>query len=454
MNISTFVDWSKEKGISTTAIVKQTPYAGYGLFAETNIPDSTPVVTIPEHLVLTSRKALELAAFSKPVLTYISHKYDTTENISILAENIENERLVLCLFLIYCKFIKTSTYWSPYIDILPTISFFEDNHILFNPEYIAGTSLESSVRSKLASLHREFDEIKNTQTQESWISNIQFEMYLWADCVFWSRVVGIGGDEKEGEQVSDMALIPFFDFANHSLEKSNIRWQLNNKGIDLITYHGVTVDEGEELLLSYGSKPNEELLFLHGFCIENNPEPSRLTIPLMPFFSPMEEGYNTPKIHWLKQLGIKPSLTLIPRPNNEEMKDLAQCGWNFESIVVMYFVALEEDIDFIIDDDKFTFQLMGKSIQSLEELEASVKNLNIFPVIQLRAVVLLLDALEYHHRSNTTSAEENNNYLLWKQVSVYRSEERSTLEKTIQSLSNIKNMLMEDPTVLSYLNDA
>ncbi|KAG2232341.1 hypothetical protein BDF21DRAFT_434199 [Thamnidium elegans] len=453
MNISKFIDWSKENGINSTASIDQTPYAGYGLFASKDIPESTVAVSIPQNLLLTSRKALQqLPRFSKLILSYLSHKYDTTKDIQSIAESVDNERLVLCLFLIYCKFFDTTTYWAPYIDILPTVNFFQENHVLFKPEYIAGTSLENSVKSKINSLQREFESIASIR--EDWICDMQFEMYLWADCIFWSRVVGIGGDEQEKE-ASDKALIPFFDFANHSSENPNIRWQLNNGGIDLITYPNVTINATDELLLSYGSKPNQELLFLHGFCIENNTEPSRFMLPLLPFFSPLEQGYNLPKVQWLKQLSIKPNLTLVPRQSNSKEDPLAQCGWTDESIRVMYLVSLEEDIEFIMDDDdSITFQLLGKNIPSLIELEAAVKDMNIFPVIQLRAVMLLLDALEYYLQLNTNLAQENNETGLWKQANIYRSEERVTLETTVQSLSTFRDELMQHPVVLSYLESA
>ncbi|GAA5798111.1 hypothetical protein EDC94DRAFT_428731 [Helicostylum pulchrum] len=453
MNISNFINWSKENGIKSTASVDQTPYAGYGLFASKDTPESTVVVSIPQNLLLTSRKALQqFPQFSKPIFSYLSRKYNTAKDIQSIAESIDNERLVLCLFLIYCKFFDTTTYWTPYIDILPTVSFFQENHVLFKPECVADTSLENSVRSKINSLQREFESI--TSLQEDWICDMQFEMYLWADCIFWSRVVGIGGDEQEKE-VSDKALIPFVDFANHSSESPNIRWQLNNGGIDLITYPNVTVNANDELLLSYGSKPNQELLFLHGFCIENNTEPSLFMLPLLPFFSPMEQGYNLPKVQWLKQLSVKPNLTLVPHPLNKKEDPLAQCGWTDESIRVMYLVSLEEDIEFIIeDDDSITFQLLGKNIPSLIELEAAVKEMDIFPVIQLRVTMLLLDALEYHLHLNTTLVQENIETGLWKQANIYRLEERVTLETTVQSLSTLRDKLMQHPVVLSYLENA
>lgn len=439
MNISTFLNWSKERGIVSSASVKETIYAGYGLFSTRLISDTLPIVSIPQDMLLTWRKALKVdSTFSQGIFNLLS------KDIESVAQTAENERLVLCLFLIYCKFFNLETSWNHYIDILPTIDFFKENHILFNPECVSGTSLENSVRTKISNLKRELDEI----TQQDWLSNIQFDMYMWADCIFWSRVVGIGGDEHN-KSLAEMALIPFFDFANHSMDKPNIRWQLNNRGIDLITYPNEIIANDQELLLSYGSKPNQELLFLHGFCIENNPEPSRITIPLLPFLNPTEESYNLQKIHWLKQLGMKPSLTLVYQDNND---DLISGGWTFDSIATMYLVALDEDneIDFSVNDnDDIDLILSGEKIESFEALEANIKKMIMFPVIKLRVVVLLQDALEYHYTLITTPKSDDSS--LWRQASIYRTEEATALKATIDNLSNIRDRLMQDATVLSYL---
>lgn len=475
MDIAAFVNWSKEKGVETTASVEETSYAGYGLFATETMENDSPTVVahIPNDVLLTSTKVLQIdSAFAREIYTLLSRKYNTTQDLESLAQDSKNERLVLCLFLIYCKFFKPSTSWKPYIDILPTVKFFKDNHILFNTEYVTGTSLEMSIRAKLSSLKRELDEINDIERGEeeelqdqgkedndssnTWLSNIQFEMYIWADCVFWSRVVGIGGDQdsKSSESPStDMSLIPFFDFANHSNDKSNIRWQLIQGGIDLVTYPGEMIEKGNELLLSYGSKPNQELLFLHGFCIEDNPQHSRVTIPLLPFLNPAESPNNLLKIQWLKQISVKPSLTLTDEDNHEDENELVRCGWTFDSIAVMYVVAMDEDNHLVLDEeeDHTVLCLSGREKKSLDDIASYVKELHHLPLIKLKVAVLLLEALEYHYSmidENDTHREET---FLWKQAKIYRLEERNTIKSAIDNLTKIRDNLLTDPTVVEFL---
>lgn len=445
--MNTFLDWAKERGIATSASVQETTYAGHGLFSTSVISDNTPIVSIPQDLLLTSTKALqETPLFAQRILHTFSAGQDAQSFTA------ENERLILCLFLIYCKFFNNDTTWNHYMDILPTIDFFKDNHVLFNPDSVSGTSLETSIRTKLSSLKREFDRM-TTDSQDHWLSDIQFDMYVWADCVFWSRVVGVGGDDTHYHALSEMALIPFFDFANHSLDNPNIRWQLTDKGIDIVTYPDTIIEQGQELLLSYGSKPNQELLFLHGFCIQDNPEPSRITIPLLPFLNPIEENCNLQKIYWLKQLGVKPALTLVHR--STESHDLMDAGWASDSIATMYLVVLDEDSEMefsVSEEEDINLALGGHEIDSLETLEVKVKQMNMFLVIQLRVIVLLQEALEYHYSLVSTSSSDESS--LARQISIYRSEEAAALKATIDHLTSQRDRLMQDPTVLSYLESA
>ncbi|CAO3619032.1 unnamed protein product [Mucor hiemalis] len=361
--------------------------------------------------------------------------------------------------------------WKPYIDILPTIDFFKENHVLFQPESVAGTNLDNSVSAKLSKLQKELNEIsmialelqEEETDKDSWLLNITLDMYIWSDCVFWSRVVGIGGDQDKSQvesSLSDMALIPYFDFANHSIDDANIRWQRNkhNQGIDLVTYPEKNICKEQELYLSYGSKSNQELLFIHGFCIESNPEPSRLTIPILPFLNPENGGeYTMEKLYWLKNLGAKSTLTFVSAEQNEG-KELTDCGWTLDSISVMYLVALEEDdeVEYTVGEESgiVSLSLSNVKIESLKELNTAVQKLNMFKIIQLRVAYLLLEALEYHLTLNVENHNADKSMApVWKHASIYRSEERNLLKQAIDLMAATRDILMQDETVVAYLGD-
>lgn len=472
MNIETFQQWSEQRGIKSNAVVKKTLYAGYGLFSSENIEKETEntVVHIPGDTLLTSRNALKAdSQFAESIYNILSRKYENaSESPQIIAEKKENERLVLCLFLIYSNFFENSNDWKSYIDILPPMDFFRENHVLFQPDSVAGTNLDNSVSAKLSKLKKELEEISRFTLElqheetdkDSWLSNITLDMYIWADCVFWSRVVGIGGDENAEASSSDMALIPYFDFANHSVTDANIRWQHNkqDQGIDLVSYPEKSILKDQELFLSYGSKSNQELLFIHGFCVEANPEPSRLTIPILPFLNPSNGEYNMEKLYWLKSLGAKPTLTSVPPEDNREGEELSGCGWTADSISVMYLIALDEDdeVEYAVDEDSevITLSLSKVKIESLKELTGAVQKLKMFKIIQLRVAYLLLEALEYHLSLNVENHDPSTNTApVWKHALMYRLEERDLLKQSIHLLTTARDKLMQDDAVIAYLGD-
>ncbi|KAI8636244.1 hypothetical protein BD408DRAFT_397737 [Parasitella parasitica] len=439
-----FLIWAKEQGIVSNASVKKTPYAGYGLFA-TKDTCSNPI-RVPFNALLSSQKATQIGPFAETLR--ILYKLDSLKEISHTYE-----KQVLCLFLIYCKFFGETTEWKPYVEILPSIEFFQQNHPLFNLHYLQGTSLEQSIRAKLNNLRQEL-EIVN-QANSNWLSKIDIDMYTWADCVFWSRVVGIGGAADDGAPVatSNMALVPYFDLANHSVDSPNMRWQPTLEGdIDLVTSPDM-VKEGDELLLSYGSKPNQELLFLHGFCAENNPNDSYFTLPVFPFLNPEVDPLNVPKIRWLKHVGGKPNLTLSKSSNNTDLMDI---GWTYNSIIIMYLVVMDEDdgIQFNLEEEEnVELRIKDKKIATLEALEQMANEMHLLPVIQLRVIMLLMDALQCHYSMNTGHAIFDETPIA-KQALIYRNEEKELLESALQTLSELSDEFMKNKTVIKYLENA
>ncbi|KAL9545408.1 hypothetical protein MBANPS3_007164 [Mucor bainieri] len=453
-NMNDFLAWADSHGIDSMASIQKTPHAGYGLFATQDACTNHPIVHIPSNALLSSQKALQVEPFAAALRTLYN-----TDNLDQMAH--AHEKQVLCLFLIYCQYVdQTMTEWKPYMDILPSIDFFKQHHLQFNLHCLQGTSLENATRAKLNKLRRELDDIHHhhqAESSTSWLSKIDMDMYKWADCIFWSRVVGIGGafdkDSDAAHNTSNMVMIPYFDFANHSVDKPNMRWQpTSDGGIDLLPYADMTIKEGDELLLSYGAKPNQELLFLHGFCVEGNPNPSCFTLPVAPFLHPEADPLNMPKIHWLQQAGVKPTLTLSPSSGHTDLMDM---GWSVESIQLMYLVVMDEDNGLRFDlDEHVDLYIHDQKVTTLDTLEQMTNKMDLLPVIQLRVVMLLIDALQYQYAANTEHATVDDNTPIGKQALIYRNEEKSLLESALQTLAQLSDELMQNPTVVEYLKNA
>ncbi|XP_026411595.1 uncharacterized protein LOC113306889 [Papaver somniferum] len=164
-------------------------------------------------------------------------------------------------------------------------------------------------------------------------SEVRYEDFLWANSIFWTRALNIpfphsyvfpktseeencsvpldaeGGiitsevsppsvDENgshgcelasgvganavnsaQGESVWVEGLIPGIDFCNHVI-KSTTTWEVDSLGLTtgvpasmyLLSAEQGTIRNEEEICISYGDKGNEELLYLYGFVIDDNPD--------------------------------------------------------------------------------------------------------------------------------------------------------------------------------------
>ncbi|XP_059456811.1 uncharacterized protein LOC132186772 isoform X2 [Corylus avellana] len=167
-------------------------------------------------------------------------------------------------------------------------------------------------------------------------SEVCFEDFLWANSVFWSRALNIplphsyvfpqtqvedsnfsvgkdsenstnhissgelisGRDEKgcrvqdvdrqvngvtstsiQGETIWVEGLVPGIDFCNHNL-KAAATWEVDGTGsitgvpcsMYLLSAEQSPFEIETEISISYGNKGNEELLYLYGFVIDNNPD--------------------------------------------------------------------------------------------------------------------------------------------------------------------------------------
>ncbi|KAF7720705.1 hypothetical protein EC973_006314 [Apophysomyces ossiformis] len=392
--MDSFLRWAKDSGILASAVkVVKTPNAGYGLFATRNINPDEVVLHIPRDMLITASR----------VLQYPHMK----------AFHGNSDRVIICIFLAHERFIASNSVWKPYMDCLPSDESYRRDHTLYNAQWVAGTSLAAAISAKLTKLKRE-----HASLQLDWLT---LDMWIWADVTFWSRVVELGNNE--------LTLVPFFDFANHSLSP-NIRWE-QGIGVDLLPF-GEAIAANTELTLSYGAKSNQELLFLHGFCIPHNPQSSVLTLPVQPFLDEPE------KFAWLSQAG---SLVL----------KLGRSGWANDTFRTMYLAALDEDDGLRWEGDQLYLGL--KRISSPEALMENVIALDHYQVIELRVILLLLEAVQYHYQE-LAKAPTMQDGAIKEYIDLYKQEEKTILEHAIEELEDKRNKLLEHNVVINYLSNA
>ncbi|XP_074273062.1 uncharacterized protein LOC141596719 [Silene latifolia] len=281
---------------------------GFGIFSDTHVSDGVFLV-VPLNLAITPMRVLQ-----DPLLGPSCR--------AMLEEGEVDDRLLMVLLLTVERLRKNSS-WKPYIDMIPS-SFgsplwFTDDEF----EELKGTTVYRASLLQKKSLRAMYEDKVKDLVKKLLIldgdreSEVSFEDFLWANSVFWTRALNIplprsfvfpGSEEEtnlskpsqdsgsenheangiagkvdinsgQGETLWVEGLVPGIDFCNHDL-KAAATWEVDGTGAATgvpNSMYLLSVNQGhseisKEITISYGNKGNEELLYLYGFVIEDNPD--------------------------------------------------------------------------------------------------------------------------------------------------------------------------------------
>ncbi|KAJ3085935.1 hypothetical protein HK102_013674 [Quaeritorhiza haematococci] len=456
---------SSSSSADTPAVTQD---AGIGVFATEplHMTDDQSVADVPSKFFLTATKVKSLAK-QAPKLSACLKALETDTAYGL------DERKTLVVFLLYAKHCfrddaDTSvasedhpSFWKPYFDVLPqsvdTPLFWRTHEKMM----LAGTGLENSIGGKLSKLKAEYSAalrhlsatLEPTGTPPPG-SVVTFESYVWADAVFWSRVISFASQKEGGgsigvapsplkpnlpDEEDDYHLIPFVDFCNHRFSPQ-LRWQRTpeSQKIQLRAVSGAMVTPGTELFISYGAKSNLELLFLHGFVVENNPYDTAF-FPV-PFVEAQqqdgESGAKAAKIvqlksQFLRSLGLRGMVELrMPKEVRQDQSeadawDVQKMGddatggiLTTQAMLSMWCAVLtaEDGLELTeVETEAGTAKattkvhcvLAGTPVDDQESFAAAVRKLPLFEVIQLRVWTILISMAQFrmHQLSQESSGE-------------------------------------------------
>ncbi|CAF4410308.1 unnamed protein product [Rotaria sp. Silwood2] len=266
-----FYDWIKKNGGQVHQCVKIDIKQERGLFATDSIEPYTALAIIPRSLIVNNQHS----------------------DLSTI--NIDTERQALIVFLLH-EYIKyDASFWFPWIKLLNIDK--ETNELLKIQMHLFDCVKHSTLGQALITRYQQLQE-EYEQLSQSNIIETNFELFCALDHLVWSRIL----DLPENEPLS---LVPFIDFANHNLN-ANARWFIDDETHNLILRSERTLNLDEEITINYGLKSNEELLYLYGFTLSNNPN-DRVTLPvsLLPDDILLED-----KLQLIQSLKLPPRLTL------------------------------------------------------------------------------------------------------------------------------------------------
>jgi len=157
---------------------------------------------------------------------------------------------------------KPSSYWKPYIDILPEE--YDTIPLFFNDEQrseLEGSMSLDKIRDRHQSLRMEYN---NLLDNVAMFSEFTYESFVWARLVVITRIFGmvIDGEKTEG-------LVPMADMLNHKRPRET-KWTYvqNCKGFVITSLNPIY--KGCEVFDSYGRKCNSRFFVNYGFVPEVN----------------------------------------------------------------------------------------------------------------------------------------------------------------------------------------
>ncbi|KUJ18403.1 SET domain-containing protein [Mollisia scopiformis] len=347
------------------------------------------------------------------------------------------------------KAVGLSNPWTEYVKMLPgsipvPTMWSEEERLM-----LVGTSLETPVTAKMASLLREYEGLREATVEIPWCKkywwdydSFQLNDWILLDAWYRSRCLEL---PNTGE-----SMIPCVDMVNHH-SRANSYYEPTSDGVALLLRPNKKVDIEEEISISYGtSKSEAEMLFSYGF-IDEDSNKKGLTLTLEPLLD--------------DPLGKAKAAAFKKPPTVRVSEDQGALCW--ESPFLYLMCLNEEDgLEFKVlqQTDGSRSQLrvfwQGSDVtNATDNFESLTANHELKDVFKLRAVALLQDLTREQlgrlHESEDmvqslagtafASPQSQGNALQ------LRQSETVILENMFGVLEMQKNKLLESDAVLRYL---
>uniref|UniRef100_G3MTS6 protein-histidine N-methyltransferase n=1 Tax=Amblyomma maculatum TaxID=34609 RepID=G3MTS6_AMBMU len=264
-----FLKWCSENGAYLGSVaIKDRPDGDYGLVAEEKIEESMQFLGIPMKLVMTTASA------RKSKLGPLLRDDPIMKSMSNVA---------LAIFLILELSAGESSFWHPYISVLPdsfnTVLYFNIEEL----ELLSGSAVLDEALKLHRSIARQYAYFHKIFRTHPLAKSLPFkdcftyDLYRWAvsavmtrqNAVPWTESDGLGGDDVEIDGTAAVtALVPLWDMCNHSDGK--VLTDYDSSASMVRCYAMRDFDKGEEVTIFYGKRTNAEFFIHNGFVFEDN----------------------------------------------------------------------------------------------------------------------------------------------------------------------------------------
>ncbi|KAG5953322.1 hypothetical protein E4U53_006056 [Claviceps sorghi] len=357
----------------------------------------------------------------------------------------------------------TTTPWTQYLRFLPRPVPVPTMWSLAERQLLNGTSLQTALEAKLATLQSEFGKLHDLSEDLPfwntlfWVNDtICFEDWLLVDAWYRSRCLELPG--------LGTAMVPALDMVNHSSQPSSFYEVDEAEDVVLLLRPEVVVSEGKEITISYGeAKSASEMLFTYGFVDPVNAG-SAMTLPLHPL---PDDPLARAKAHIFN--GAKMLNLSFKADSEAEEEGIRRCTWHSPFV---YLVCLNEE-------DGLSFQLLqdtdgGRNLrlfwqdedvtERAGDFEALIRDHKLYQVFRLRAVMVVLQTVEDQLdgiRGDPRDAELGLLQIAGKlrpdcivAAKALKDVEEKLLAEALEALRHERDALLTEDDVVAYLGSA
>ncbi|CAG9762489.1 unnamed protein product [Ceutorhynchus assimilis] len=255
-NIETFTGWLKENNAELNGC-SISVFDGYdlGIKVDKDISQSSLVIAVPRKITMSVESA------RKSIVQDLVNKVDILKNMP---------NVLLAVYLLVEKFSETS-FWKPYLDILPktytTVLYFtlsELEELKGSPTLEVALKQIRSIVRQYAYFHKLFWASEDP-VSELMKNKFTFSEYCWAVSTVMTRQNMIPS-EDDNSMIN--ALIPLWDLCNHTNGTISTDFNSQQDRSECLAFRDFKA--GEQLFIFYGVRTNADFFVHNGFVYEDN----------------------------------------------------------------------------------------------------------------------------------------------------------------------------------------
>eukprot|EP00953_Heterococcus_sp_UTEX-ZZ885_P036236 18683-Heterococcus_DN1.PRE.3 len=190
----------------------------------------------------------------------------------------------LAVLLLYERLQGSTSFFSPYIDVLPVAFSVPLCWSIDELAALQGTQVFSRALRGLRACAQQYCYIHALLQQQQPVtglpvSSFSYELYRWAFATVVTRqnriyyrptaaAPAVAGDSAVEQLQDALALIPVYDMCNHAEGLMTTAFDCDERCLVMTAMQDFAA--GEEITMFYGKRPNRELLLYSGFVVPNS----------------------------------------------------------------------------------------------------------------------------------------------------------------------------------------